>query len=337
MAEQTIREASENTADALSEATQATAIIVQKAGQATSHKVIEKASEYKDVYTTVNEMVQHFWDRVPYLIIALTVFMIFWLLSKVFKFFVLKILNRRAKRKHNLILVLNRIGSTFIVFIGFMIALVIAIPGFTPAQLISGLGIGSVAIGFAFKDIFQNMLSGILILLGEPFRIGDEIVSGTFVGTVEDIQIRATYIRTGDGRRIVIPNANLFTNPVTVNTAFLKRQCVFEVGISYQENIEEAKQTVLAVIDRIQTIQSQPAPSVQVKTLGDFSIVLNVSWWVDVKDVGIGASLDEVQVRVREAFAHKGIQIAYPIQKLMVDQQATLSNPNDPPAQKSDF
>ncbi|RYZ88100.1 MAG: mechanosensitive ion channel, partial [Moraxellaceae bacterium] len=228
MAENTLREAGENTADAINDATQATANLVQKAGEATTSKVIEKATQYKDIYTTVNEMVHHFWERLPYLLIAITVFLIFWLFSKVFKFFVVKILSGRAKRKQNLVLVLNRIGSTFIVFIGFMIALVIAIPGFTPAQLISALGIGSVAIGFAFKDVFQNLLSGILILLSEPFRIGDEIVSGTFTGVVEDIQIRATYIRTGDGRRIVIPNANLFTNPVTVNTAFVKRLCSFE-------------------------------------------------------------------------------------------------------------
>ncbi|MBR7552348.1 mechanosensitive ion channel, partial [Mycobacterium tuberculosis] len=77
----------------------------------------------------------------------------------------------------------------------------------------------SVAIGFAFKDIFQNLLSGILLLLSEPFRIGDQIISGNFEGTVEDIQIRATTIRTYDGRKVVIPNSQLYTSPMTVNTA----------------------------------------------------------------------------------------------------------------------
>ncbi|XID74811.1 mechanosensitive ion channel family protein [Alkanindiges sp. WGS2144] len=310
MADKKPHDASGNAADALSDATQATAELVQKAGEATTHKVIEKATKYKDVYTTVHEMAEHFWERVPYLIIALCVFLLFWLISKFFKFFVTRVISRRTKRKQNLVMVLNRIGSTFIVFIGFMIALVIAIPGFTPAQLISGLGIGSVAIGFAFKDIFQNMLSGILILLGEPFRIGDEIVSGAFTGTVENIQIRATYIRTGDGRRIVIPNANLFTNPVTVNTAFLKRQCEFETSISYTNDIQAVKQIILEVMDHIQTVQTQPAAAVQVKTLGEAFIVLHVSWWVDVKDTSIGASIDEVQTRVKEAFAQQGVVIA---------------------------
>lgn len=337
MAENTIREASANTADAISDATQATANLVQKAGEATTSKVIEKATQYKDVYTTVNEMVHHFWERLPYLLIAVTVFLIFWLFSKIFKFFVVKTLSGRAKRKQNLVLVLNRIGSTFIVFIGFMIALVIAIPGFTPAQLISALGIGSVAIGFAFKDVFQNLLSGILILLSEPFRIGDEIVSGTFTGVVEDIQIRATYIRTGDGRRIVIPNANLFTNPVTVNTAFVKRLCSFEVGISYDANIPQAKQVILDVIDEVRTIQSQPAPSVQVKSLGDFAIILGVSWWVDVKEVGMGVSIDEVQILVKDALSQNGISIPYPIQQLMVDPAITAPPSEDNSTRRSEI
>ena len=127
-----------------------------------------------------------------------------------------KTLENRSYTRQNLVLVLNRVGSTAILFFGFLIALVIMIPGFTPGQLMSALGIGSVAIGFAFKDIFQNLLSGILILLSEPFRIGDSIVVNSLEGTVEDIQIRATFLRSPDGRRIVIPNATVYTSALTV-------------------------------------------------------------------------------------------------------------------------
>ncbi|MEC8567567.1 MAG: mechanosensitive ion channel family protein, partial [Pseudomonadota bacterium] len=133
----------------------------------TTNAVTETASKYSDVYTTINEMVQSFWQRVPYLIIALTIFIIFWFLAKLFKLVIRKTLGTRAQSKQNLVMVLNRIGGTLIVFVGFLIAMVVAIPGFTPGQLISALGIGSVAIGFAFKDIFQNLLSGIIILLTE--------------------------------------------------------------------------------------------------------------------------------------------------------------------------
>ena len=112
--------------------------------------MIEHTAKYNDAYSTIDKFVDGFWERVPYLCIGLTVIIIFWLLSKLFKFFVRKTLENKSYTRQNLVLVLNRVGSTAIMFFGFLIAMVIAIPGFTPAQLMSALGIGSVAIGFAF-------------------------------------------------------------------------------------------------------------------------------------------------------------------------------------------
>ena len=92
-------------------------------------------------------------------------------------------------------------------------------PSFTASDLIKTLGIGGVAIGFAFQNILQNFLAGILLLLHEPFRIGDQINVSGLEGIVDTIQTRATIIHTPDGHRVVIPNATLFTNPVIVRSA----------------------------------------------------------------------------------------------------------------------
>lgn len=325
MAEQTFREASENTADAISDATQATAMFAQKAGQATTHKVIEKATEYKDVYTTINEMVHHFWERVPYLLIALVVFMFFWLLAKLFRFFMNKALSNRLQNKKNLTTVLNRIGGILIVFVGFMIALVVAIPGFKAGQLVSALGIGSVAIGFAFKDIFQNLLSGILILLGEPFRIGDSIIVNGMEGTVEDIQVRATFLRSYDGRRLVIPNANVYTSAITVNTAYTQRRCEFVVGIGYEDDVNKAKKIIIEILNNDRLVLSQPAFTVIMTALADFSVNLTVRWWINTQETNIGDSVSEIQEQVKEAFTAQGINIPYPIQELkMASNSAAL-------------
>ena len=91
-------------------------------------------------------------------------------------------------------------------------------PSFQAADLIKMLGIGSVAIGFAFQNIPQNFLAGILLLVSEPFQMGDLISVTGIEGNVEDIQARATVVTTKDGRQVVIPNAVLFTNPVAVAT-----------------------------------------------------------------------------------------------------------------------
>lgn len=302
----------------LSAVTQGTTDLIQEAGEKTAETVIAHATKYNDAYSTIDKIMDGFWDRLPYFGIAIIVFTLFWLISKVFKFFVRKALSDRSYTKQNLVLVLNRVGSSAIIFFGFLIAMVIAIPGFTPGQLMSALGIGSVAIGFAFKDIFQNLLSGILILLGEPFKIGDDIIVGGMEGTVEDIQIRATYLRSPDGRRIVIPNATVYTSPVTVNTAYPRRRCEFIVGIGYEDDVQKAKSIILAILDRNPTILSQPGFSVNVVALADFSVNLKVQWWVNTSETVTSSSISLIQESVIHAFAEHEISIPYPVQEVKV-------------------
>lgn len=302
----------------LSDVAQGTTQLIQEAGEKTAKTVIEHTAKYNDAYSTIDKFVDAFWERLPYICIAIIVFTIFYLASKLFKFFVRKAFNDRSYTKQNLVLVLNRVGSSAILFIGFLIAMVIAIPGFTPGQLMSALGIGSVAIGFAFKDIFQNLLSGILILLGEPFKIGDDIIVAGMEGTVEDIQIRATFLRSPDGRRLVIPNATVYTSPITVNTAYQRRRCEFIVGIGYEDDIQKAKSIILNILDNDTTILSQPGFIVNVKTLADFSVNLSVTWWVDTTGTTTAASISSVQEQVIHSFAAHNISIPYPVQEVKV-------------------
>lgn len=292
--------------------------LIQQAGAKTTQTVLAHTEKYHDAYTTIDKIIDSFWQRVPYICIAIAVFVIFWLLTKLFKFFIHKTLENRSYTRQNLVLVLNRVGSTFILFFGFLIGLVIAIPGFTPSQLIGALGIGSVAIGFAFKDIFQNLLSGILILLSEPFRIGDDIVVNGFEGNVEDIQIRATFLRSPDGRRIVIPNATVYTSAVTVNNAYQRRRCEFVVGIGYEDDMQKAKKIIMDILDRNLNVLSQPGFSVNVTALADFSINLTVRWWVNTTETTTSASISEIQELVVTAFDEKGISIPYPVQEVKV-------------------
>ena len=305
----------------LHDVAQNTGNFIQKAGE----NVIQSTHKYHDAYSTIDKIMDTFWQRLPYLLIAVVVFFIFYLLSKLFKTFVVKALSNRSYTRQNLVLVLNRVGSTAIVFFGFLIALVIAIPGFTPGQLMSALGIGSVAIGFAFKDIFQNLLSGILILLSEPFRIGDAIVCNGLEGTVEDIQIRATFLRSYDGRRLVIPNATVYTSSITVVTAYTQRRCDFNVGIGYEDDVQKAKEIVLKILNENRSVLSQPAFSVNVTGLADSSITLNVRWWIDTTEASILGSTSEIQELVVIAFAANSINIPYPIQE-------QISRPVEQPA-----
>jgi small-conductance mechanosensitive channel len=113
-------------------------------------------------------------------------------------------------------LLMARLVHTSITVLGFLIAISVIAPSFQAADLIKILGVGTVAIGFAFQNILQNFLAGILLLLQEPFRLGDLISVTGIEGNVSDIQARATVVTTKEGREVIIPNAVIFTNPVAV-------------------------------------------------------------------------------------------------------------------------
>ncbi|MCH7308108.1 mechanosensitive ion channel family protein [Acinetobacter sp. NIPH 1852] len=303
--------------------------MIHRASEKTTQTMLGYTEKYQDTYTAIDKMVLVFWERLPYIGLAIIAFILFWLLTKLFKLFVDKTLSNRSYARQNLVLVLHRVGTTFILFLGFLIALVIAIPGFTPGQLVGALGIGSVAIGFAFKDIFQNLLSGILILLGEPFKIGDAIIVSGMEGTVEDIQIRATFLRSYDGRRIVIPNATVYTSPVTVNTAYQQRRCEFVVGIGYDDDEQKAKQIVLDILNNERTVLSHPTFSVNVTALADFSVNLTVRWWINTTETDILSSSSMIQAQVKQAFSAQGINIPYPIQEFKVQSNQIAQLPTN--------
>ncbi len=276
----------------------------------------DKVNEYQTIMTSANHLLQQMISRIPYLIVASLVFVIFWVLSIFFKKAVTRILGSR-KHHQNLVTVFRRVGSALILFLGFMVAMIIAVPSFTPGKLIGALGIGSVAISFAFKDIFQNLLSGILLLLSEPFRIGDQIISGNFEGTVEDIQIRATTIRTYDGRKVVIPNSQLYTSTMTVNTAYSQRRLEFDVGIGYENNIIDAQRVILSVLKAAPTVSKLAEPSVIATALADSSVVLRVRWFIDDgTQTNRVASINEVIILVKKALEEANISIPFPVTTL---------------------
>lgn len=157
-------------------------------------------------------------DLLPNLILACAIFVVFVIVARLCKSLIER-LGERKKMRQNAALLLGKLAQLVVVILGFLIAVSVVAPSFTASDLIKTLGIGGVAIGFAFQNILQNFLAGILLLLHEPFRIGDQISVTGLEGIVDTIQTRATIIHTPDGHRVVIPNATLFTSPVTVFAA----------------------------------------------------------------------------------------------------------------------
>src|ERR1700704_3467065 len=183
-------------------------------------------------------MADAFLARLPSLGLGVIVFVLFYGASALVSRLILR---ATAERRHNVGVVFARLVGAGIILLGFLVSFSIVAPTFGAGDLIKVLGIGSVAIGFAFQNILQNFLAGLLLLWTEPFRVGDQIRLDNFEGTVEEIQTRATTVRTYDGKRVVIPNADLFTHSVTVNTALDIRRWEYELSTKAPDGLVELK------------------------------------------------------------------------------------------------
>ncbi len=278
-------------------------------------------TEISTAWDKVQSMINGFIVLLPNIVLALIVFTLFFFIARSIRE-VVKRLTRNRRHARNLGLVLGRLAQGGTVLIGLFISLTIVIPSLKAGDLVQLLGISGVAIGFAFRDILQNFLAGILILLTEPFQIDDQIVFKDFEGTVENIQTRATTIRTYDGRRIVIPNAELFTNSVTVNTAFENRRLEYDVGIGYGDDIDRAKQLMLQAIHSIDSVLKDPAPDVLVMELAESTVNIRARWWIkpprraDALD-----SRDKVISAIKKKLVENGIDLPFPTQQILFHDQ----------------
>jgi small-conductance mechanosensitive channel len=258
-------------------------------------------SVFEKFWAASHRMLDTLIARLPALIAGVVVFLLFYVLSVV----VSRVIVRTTREtRPNVGVVLARLIGAATVFLGFLVAFSIVAPSFQASDLIKILGIGGVAIGFAFQNILQNFLAGLLLLWAEPFRVGDEIKLDAFEGEVEEIQTRATIIKTYDARRVVIPNADLFTHSVIVNTALEGRRWEYDLTLKSAQRLTEVKSLLLGAVKRVPGVLDEPSPEILVIDLGDMesnTIRVRVLWWTKAaRQHQMLASYDSVLSAIRE-------------------------------------
>lgn len=154
----------------------------------------------------------------PNIAMAIVVFVLFVIAGRIAKYIVMRIAEQRKVRQ-NVTILMGKSTQLIFVFAGILCGIPVVSSSFNLGTLMTTLGISSVAIGFAFKDVLENFLAGILLLLHEPFQIGDHITVSGFEGVVDRIKVRSTILRLQDGRHAVIPSSTVFQNPVVVHDA----------------------------------------------------------------------------------------------------------------------
>lgn len=184
--------------------------------------------------------------------------------------------------------------------------------GFDPQALATAVGLTSVALGFAMKDVLSNFISGLLLLLMRPFEIGDQIVVGPTEGVVERIELRATRIHTYDGRVVLVPNAELFTSRVTNNTAAPIRRDSVTIGLAYDADLPAAMSAALAAAQTAAGVLEEPPPSILVRDLGTTSIALELRFWTDSRRADFLATRSRVNEAVVAALRDADVALPEP-------------------------
>lgn len=262
-------------------------------------------------WRSLHEMWRSIVARSPYMLAALLVVLAFWVLSRGGRR-VVRIAARRARLEAELVELFGNGSAILVTTLGVLVGFVVVFPGFAPGDLITGLGITSVAVGFAFKDVLQNFFAGIFILWRRPFHIGDQIRTADHEGTVEEITMRSTRIKTYDGERVIVPNADVYTHTIQVRTAYRTRRVQFTVGIAYPESIEEAREIIHRTLRNTEGVLADPKPWVYVSELGDFAVVFTVYFWAGSEQANVLAVSDRVATGIKLALDEAGIEIPYP-------------------------
>ncbi|MEO1235158.1 MAG: mechanosensitive ion channel [Planctomycetota bacterium] len=289
-------------------------------GEALEDLVPETGNESVDgavntLTDAVGGMVDGFISILPQLVIAILVLIATAFLVKLVDLMARKLM-ARAKLRESLRDLFRIFIRTGIWFAGILVAALIVFPSFEFGQLVAVAGLTSIALGFAFQDIFENFFAGILILWRFPFENGDFIEVDGLTGRVEDVEIRMTHIRKTNGELVLVPNSLIFKNKVTVQTNRPHVRQELAVGIAYGESIAEGRRVILDAVNSCESVQRTVKPEVLASGFGASSIDFDVIWWAESRPIDARRSRDEVIEAIKRALDDAGIEIPYPYRTL---------------------
>src|SRR6266545_942095 len=261
-------------------------------------------------------MMQIFFDRlaigflsgIPNLITALVIFVASLYLARVLSNILRRVLSKR-RAPAGVTHILAQLMLWSIIVIGTITALQ---RFFNVTAFLAGLGIIGFTVGFALQDVMKNFASGIILLLQQPFNVGESIGVKGFDGTVMAIDLRSTEMRATDGRVIILPNADVLSNPIINYSRANQRRVDLTLNLAHAAEPSQVRQIVLDAIQSVPGFVSEPEPVIVFNSLTDHAMELNVNFWVDVTKNDPFHAKDTVLLNVMSVFNEQGIEIPHP-------------------------
>jgi small-conductance mechanosensitive channel len=259
----------------------------------------------------LEDMGRGFVETLPAFGIALFVILVTWIVAR-FAVRISDMLVGRTEMRASLKTLVDTLVRLSIWLTGLFVAAVVVIPNLTAASMLAGLGIGAVAIGFAFQDIFENFLAGVLIMVREKMRIGDVIQCQGITGKVEHINMRETHVRKLSGELTVVPNSILFKNPVEILTDEETRRHQVVVGVSYDTNLDHAADVIRRAAESVDVVLASKGVDIFAQEFNASSVDFLVRWWTGSTPRARWESRDKVIRAIKAALDEAHIEIPFP-------------------------
>lgn len=265
----------------------------------------------------ISELIQF----LPRLVTSLVVFVLFLVLAALLTRGLRRALERRSASQQ-VTVILIKVTRWAVIIAGLVVALQQV--DFEVTAFLAGLGVVGFTIGFAVQDVSKNFIAGLLLLLQQPFTIGEDIKVGEFIGTVKMVDLRATELRAYDGTTILIPNAQVFTSPLINYGRASYRRIELKIGVADSSDLAQVQKVTLEVLNQIPSVGEAPtAPQVAFNEFGPFSINGTVHYWIDPNQIGVLAATDQGIRLLKEAYARHGIELPYPTQVIQLANRET--------------
>jgi small conductance mechanosensitive channel len=257
-----------------------------------------------------NQFIAYFIASIPKLLSAAVIFILSLYLARLISNILRQVLQRRMA-PGGVIHLLGQLTFWAIIVAGTITALERFFP---VTAFLAGLGILGFTVGFALQDIMKNFASGVILLLQQPFHVGETIGVKGFDGTVLAIDLRSTEMRAADGRVVILPNADVLANPIVNYSRANHRRVDLSLNLSHGTDPNIARQIILEAIEDVAGFVGEPEPVIVFNSLTDSALELNVNFWVDVTKNDLLHAKDAVLLKVKSMFNEQGIEIPHPVQ-----------------------
>ena len=293
------------------------AAATEAATEAAAEAALDIQSAFGEAVDKVGDWLEGAVASIPNVIAAILVLLIFWGIARVTRKVVARVARRVADQPE-----INRLIASasylFVLGLGLVLALGVLNLDKTVTSLLAGAGIVGLALGFAFQDIAENFIAGIILNLRNQFTEGDMVESGDFIGTIQRVQLRATVMKTFTGQRVLIPNAQVFKNPIINYTQPGQRRVDIGVGVAYGDDLEKARRVAIEAVEEIEARDLTRDVELFYEEFGDSSINFQIRFWIPfrARQTDYLAARSEAIIRIKQAFDDAGITIPFPIRTL---------------------